>query len=119
MMPNSYPNKIPSDYILEDLVNSAGRPEILFLDMRPVSYGMMVVTSHEVAEQISKATKMYPYSVTKSPTLRGFVRLIGKQSLLSEEVRFSFSFFSNSFPHKLLSEDIVLPPQHAINVLRG
>ncbi|KAF2280766.1 cytochrome P450 [Westerdykella ornata] len=73
------------DYILEDLVESAGRPDILVLDMRPLSYGMTVVTSHDVAEQISKATKMYPYSVTKSPTLRQYERLIGKQSLLVEE----------------------------------
>jgi cytochrome P450 len=74
------------DYIIEDMLIAAGRPEIFFLDLRPVNYAMTVIASHEAAEQISRTTKLHPYSVTKSPTLQvGFGRLIGKYSLLSEE----------------------------------
>lgn len=61
---------------------------MMLVDLRPVNYPMTVVTSHEVAEQISKATKMYPYSVIKSPTLLStYRRLIGARSILTEEVR--------------------------------
>ncbi len=56
----------------------------MFIDARPVQYPVLFITSHEAAEQISKASKTRPYSVGKSPTVQeGFGRLIGKYSLLS------------------------------------
>jgi cytochrome P450 len=58
----------------------------MFFDTRPAQYPLAMITSHHIAEQISKATKEQPYSTTKSPTIQGGLgRLIGRYSLLSEE----------------------------------
>ncbi|KAF2749324.1 cytochrome P450 [Sporormia fimetaria CBS 119925] len=74
------------DYIMEDLFTSASRPDILFLDIRPTMHAMVVISSHSIAEQVTKSTKQFPYSVTKSPTLQsGLGELIGPYSLLSSE----------------------------------
>lgn len=57
----------------------------MFFDTRPAQHPLLLVTSHEIAEQVSKATKTQSYSVTKSPTIQGgFGQLVGKYSLLSE-----------------------------------
>ncbi|CAO2649121.1 Nn.00g100700.m01.CDS01 [Neocucurbitaria sp. VM-36] len=57
----------------------------MFLDVRPVQYPVALITSHELAEQITRASKFQQYSVTKSPTIQdGFGQLMGKYSLLSE-----------------------------------
>lgn len=68
------------------MVEEAGCPDILLVDVRPASYPLTIVSSHAVAEQISKVSKGFPTSVTKSPTIFDFTRLIGHESLLSKEV---------------------------------
>lgn len=63
-----------------------GKPDVLFMDMRPLQYPVLLVCSHEIAEQVSKSTKTQPYSVTKSPTIQqGFGRLVGRMSMLSAD----------------------------------
>lgn len=58
----------------------------MFFDTRPFQYPVFLICSHELAEQVSKATKKDPYSISKSPTInQGFRRLIGDMSILSEE----------------------------------
>lgn len=71
------------------MVEDAGRPDVLFVDVRPANsnFPLTVVNSHAVAEQISKVSKGFPASVNKSPTIFEFTRLIGRGSLLSKEVR--------------------------------
>jgi len=56
---------------------------------------MIVIASHEIAEQISRTTKMFPYSVTKSPTMAEIEGLIGKKSLIRAEVSDALPFFSS------------------------
>ncbi|KAF9730673.1 hypothetical protein PMIN06_004166 [Paraphaeosphaeria minitans] len=73
------------DYILEGMAQAAGRPDVLFVDVRPASYPLTVVNSHAVAEQISRVSKGFPTSVRKSPTIFEFTRLIGHESVLSKE----------------------------------
>ncbi|KAL1595798.1 hypothetical protein SLS60_009487 [Paraconiothyrium brasiliense] len=73
------------DYIFESMVEDEGRPNILLVDVRPISYPLAVVNSHAVAEQISRVSKGFPMSVNKSPTIFGFTRLIGHESVLSKE----------------------------------
>jgi cytochrome P450 len=74
------------DYVLENIWKANGSPEYMFFDTRPAQLPVVLITSHEVAEQISKATKQQQYSTTKSPTIQGGLgRLVGKYSLLSEE----------------------------------
>jgi hypothetical protein len=58
----------------------------MFVDLRPTMRGMIVVASHGIAEQLSRSTRMFPYSVTKSPTMSGIEQLIGKKSLITAEV---------------------------------
>ncbi|KAL6708686.1 hypothetical protein ACN47E_002382 [Coniothyrium glycines] len=74
------------DYVLENIWKANGCPDFLFLDTRPAQYPLALITSHEVAEQVAKATKAQPYSTTKSPTIQGGLgKLIGRYSLLSED----------------------------------
>jgi cytochrome P450 len=80
------PTDEPSDYVLENIWKAHGKPEYMFFDTRPAQFPLAMIASHEMAEQIAKATKEQPYSTTKSPTIQaGFGRLVGKYSLLSEE----------------------------------
>ncbi|KAI1664745.1 Cytochrome P450 52A11 [Pyrenophora tritici-repentis] len=73
------------DYALENIWKAHGHPEFIFFDTRPLQFPLLVVTSHEIAEQVSRASKTQPYSVDKSPTVQdGVGGLIGKYSLLSE-----------------------------------
>ncbi|KAF2856648.1 cytochrome P450 52A12 [Plenodomus tracheiphilus IPT5] len=75
-----------SDYVFEGLMKSNGSPDFMFFDVRPAQYPVVVVASHELAEQISRSTKQQPTSTTKSPTLQGGIgHLIGRCSILSEE----------------------------------
>jgi cytochrome P450 len=58
----------------------------MFIDTRPAQHPLAIISSHEIAEQVSRSTKQQPYSTTKSPTMQsGFGRLVGRYSLLSEE----------------------------------
>lgn len=64
------------------------KPPFLAMDMRPVTWPLLLVASHEVAEQISKSTKLFPWSVNKSPTVADILHLVGPRSLLAKEVCF-------------------------------
>jgi hypothetical protein len=68
------------------MAKDLGNPPLMFLDLRPVSYPMVLVTSHEVAEQVSRASKQFAWSTPKSPTIGGLVRLIGPESILMRQV---------------------------------
>jgi cytochrome P450 len=58
----------------------------MFFDTRPAQHPLALIASHELAEQITKASKTQQYSVTKSPTIQeGLGKLIGKYSLLSQD----------------------------------
>ena len=73
-------------------MKNSGFPQMLFLDLRPVNYPMVFVASHEIAEQITRVTKLNPESVPKSPTMQLiYGRLIGQHSIISEGVNFIFS----------------------------
>ncbi|KAF2645764.1 cytochrome P450 [Massarina eburnea CBS 473.64] len=73
------------DYAFQALWRESGYPQINFYDLRPLNPAMVVVNSHEVAEQIAKASKIHPWSVTKSPTMADLQHLIGDKSMLSAE----------------------------------
>jgi hypothetical protein len=77
-----------TDYIFGDMSKELGRPPLMFVDLRPVTYPMVVVSNHEVAEQIARVSKLFPWSTPKSPTLSGLMHLTGEHSILTREVRF-------------------------------
>jgi len=82
--PTQHPGR-HSDYFMYELVKRAGYPSMLILDPRPLNYPICIVTSHIVAEQLSRPTPEFKYGVPKSPTFSEMIPLIGKQSLLIVE----------------------------------
>ena len=74
------------DYAFREMKELLGNPPLMFVDFRPVSYGMCIITNHEVAEQISRNSKLFPWSVPKSPTLSDLLPVIGTESILTREV---------------------------------
>ena len=68
------------------MVKDLGSPPIMLLDLRPVTYPMVLVNSNEVAEQITRVSKTFAWSTPKSPTMGALVRLIGPESVLMKGV---------------------------------
>lgn len=84
---------------------SLGRPPVFLMDFRPVSHRLLIVASHAVAEQLSRTSKLFPWSVNKSPTIREHGQLLGKQSMLvlhGEEWKALRKTFNPGFSHKHL-----------------
>ncbi|KAL1793323.1 hypothetical protein ACET3X_008305 [Alternaria dauci] len=80
-----FSSTVHPDYVFENIWNAQGCPEFMFFDTRPVQYPLVLIASHGMAEQVSKASKTQQYSVTKSPTVQqGFGELVGRYSLISE-----------------------------------
>lgn len=48
---------------------------------------MAIIADHEVAEQVARATKTFPYSLPKSPMMTYIDPLVGHHSLVSIQVR--------------------------------
>jgi hypothetical protein len=78
-----------TDYGMEQIYEELGEPDIFVLDTAPI-FRLLVICSPMIAEQISKASSQYPYSVPKSWTVGDLMPLIGKQSIISSEVRIGF-----------------------------
>ncbi|KAH8892801.1 cytochrome P450 [Thozetella sp. PMI_491] len=73
------------DYVFGEMNAALGRPPIMLIDLWPVSYPMALVTDHEIAEQLSRPSKLFPTSAPKSRTFDILVHLIGPQSLISKQ----------------------------------
>ena len=58
-----------------------GRPSLMLVDLRPVNRPMVLVSSHEIAEQVSKASKAFPTSTPKTD-LSYLLHLTGPTSIL-------------------------------------
>ncbi|KAI0404661.1 cytochrome P450 [Xylaria palmicola] len=79
-IPDRHPDKI-----FEEMWMSMGRPPLMLVDLRPVNAPMVLVPSHDIAEQISKPTQLLPLSTTKSPTWTHMIPIIGESSILGKE----------------------------------
>ncbi|KAH6847013.1 cytochrome P450 [Chaetomium sp. MPI-CAGE-AT-0009] len=79
------PPGIHHDPVFATMVKDLGNPPIMLLDLRPVTYPMVLVNSHEIAEQISRVSKLFAWSTPKSPTMGALVRLIGPESVLMKQ----------------------------------
>ncbi|KAI0391251.1 cytochrome P450 [Xylariaceae sp. FL0594] len=79
-VPDRHPDKI-----FEEMWVSLGRPPLMLIDLRPVNPPMVLVPTHDIAEQISKPSQLYPYSTTKSPTWTHMIPIIGESSILGKE----------------------------------
>ncbi|KAI1428990.1 cytochrome P450 [Xylaria sp. FL1777] len=77
------PNGHPVDNAFQAASEALGQPPLMLMDLRPFGPAMVIVRSHEIAEQISKASKPFPYSLPKVPQVRGhLVHLAGETSIL-------------------------------------
>ena len=62
-----------------------GEPPIFVVDNRPMLSPMVVVSTYDVAEQISRPSDAFKYSVPKSPSVMSIVDLIGPNSILLKQ----------------------------------
>lgn len=64
-----------------------GRPPLMLVDLRPLGRPMIVVGSHEVAEQISKPFNGLPHGLPKMPSVYGHMKNVtGPTSILLASV---------------------------------
>uniref|UniRef100_A0A8H7NHQ4 Cytochrome P450 n=1 Tax=Bionectria ochroleuca TaxID=29856 RepID=A0A8H7NHQ4_BIOOC len=73
------------DVIIAEMHKDLGSPPVFLIDLRPISYPMAVVADHTVAEQISRPSKDFQYSVPKSPPNPSVGALIGPFSMLNHQ----------------------------------
>lgn len=73
------------DKIFEEMWISLGRPPVMLVDLRPIVPPMVLVSSHSMAEQISKQSSLFPLSTPKSPTWRHMIPIIGETSIIGQE----------------------------------
>ncbi|OLN86610.1 putative sterigmatocystin biosynthesis P450 monooxygenase stcS-like protein 3 [Colletotrichum chlorophyti] len=70
------------DPAMGDMSESLGNPPVLLFDLRPISRPMLLIRTHDVAEQISRQSKMWPYSTPKSDTMFFLKPLLGERSIV-------------------------------------
>ena len=63
-----------------------GQPPIMLVDNWPAVPPMVVIASHEVAEQVSKPSNTFQYSAPKSWLVDRLVDLIGSKSIMFKQV---------------------------------
>ncbi|KAF3015968.1 hypothetical protein E8E14_012832 [Neopestalotiopsis sp. 37M] len=69
------------DVMFSEMHASLGSPPLMLVDLRPVNRPMLLVSSYEVAEQISKASHDFPTSIPKTD-LSYMLALTGPTSIL-------------------------------------
>lgn len=69
-----------------------GKPPIMLVDNWPIVPPMVIVASHEVAEQISRPSKDFQYSAPKSRSVDRIMNLIGPNSILFKQVWLCLTF---------------------------
>lgn len=74
------------DTVLSEIRESIGDPAAFFLDLRPLHPPLAVICNHEVAEQITKSSKKFPYGLDKSPSLGPYKPLLGDNSIIVSAV---------------------------------
>ncbi|RAH66289.1 cytochrome P450 monooxygenase [Aspergillus aculeatinus CBS 121060] len=72
------------DHIFAQIHETLGRPPVVLFDYRPICRPVLVIASHEVAEQISRPSQQFRFSVPKLGL--GFLEpVIGHTSILAAE----------------------------------
>lgn len=74
-----------ADLAIVSMNRALGRPPLMFIDMRPINDPMVVVGDHEIADQLTKASKIFPTSPPKSSrSLERLLYLTGQTSIFSQ-----------------------------------
>ena len=69
------------------MIEEAGNPPLLMMDVWPFQHPTVLIRSHDIAEQLTKPSKLFPHSVPKSPHIALVTELLGKDSMILKEVR--------------------------------
>ncbi|CAH0026353.1 unnamed protein product [Clonostachys rhizophaga] len=69
------------DAIMAEIHKDIGSPPFFMLDMRPINPPTVVIANYELAEQLSRPSKGFPYSVHKAPTTVRMIPLIGSKAI--------------------------------------
>lgn len=71
---------------MAEIHKDIGSPPFFMLDMRPINPPTVVIANYELAEQLSKPSKGFPYSVHKAPTTVRMIPLIGSKAIFFHQV---------------------------------
>jgi len=80
------PTDVSTDIVLGEIREKLGNPPCFFMDFRPVGQAMLIIASHEIAEQMSRATRAFPYGLPKAPETLDLTDLDGFHSILFANV---------------------------------
>lgn len=93
------------DLTAMEIHKSIGRPPVMLMDLRPLSWALLIIANHEVAEQITRASKLLPWSAPKSPAAQLWPWVLGHRSILGmegEEWKALRKMFNPGFAHSHL-----------------
>ncbi|KAK8073003.1 cytochrome P450 [Apiospora saccharicola] len=72
------------DMAIVAMSQALGRPPLMFIDMRPIALPMVVVADHDIADQFTKPTPIFPTSPPKSSrSLDRLQYMLGLTSIFS------------------------------------
>lgn len=73
---------------MNKMVDDLGNPSLMVMDNWPINPSMVVICKHDVAEQITRPSTQFPYSVTRSDSASRVSELIGEHSILRKIVSY-------------------------------
>ncbi|KAL6706358.1 hypothetical protein ACN47E_005464 [Coniothyrium glycines] len=74
------------DEILYEQMDKLGYPPVLLIDFRPLEkFVMLCIFDDDVAEQVTKPSKLYSTSVPKHPAMQRLAPLVGARSLVTTD----------------------------------
>lgn len=80
-----------TDMVLMEEAPKFGNPPVLLADMRPKEPPLLFILDNNVAEQITKPTKMFSTSIPKTPNMKNLSPLVGERSLVNLDVSLVFT----------------------------
>lgn len=73
------------DYGFEEVWNQLDRPPAFMMDLNPIDKAFFIIADPTVAEALVQPSPQFKYSTLKSDTFKSLYRLIGRESLITEE----------------------------------
>ncbi|EGX93679.1 Protein kinase-like domain [Cordyceps militaris CM01] len=73
------------ELVFKDMHDALGKPPLMFVDMWPASKPVVLLTSHELAEQMARSSSKFPFSPPKASPIKDLVHVTGEKSILTSE----------------------------------
>lgn len=75
------------DEMLYEQAEKLGFPPVLLVDWRPIEkFPILFILDNDVAEQVTKPSKLYRTSMPKHPSIQRLAPLVGARSLVTTDV---------------------------------